>query len=56
MIVTVAALAVWVTSTAWPDLAVAGVMAGIFLTSSVRILLQAWAEYRAGEAQAAPAE
>ena len=55
VIVMVAALAVWVTSTAWPDLAVAGVMAGIFLTSSVQILRQAWAEYRAGEAQAAPA-
>jgi len=41
-----AALGVWRTATAWPDLAVAGVMAGIFLTSSVQNLRQAWAEYR----------
>jgi Co/Zn/Cd efflux system component len=41
-----AALGVWATSTAWPDLAVAALMAGIFLTSSMQILKQAWAEYR----------
>jgi len=44
----VAALAVWGTASAWPDLAVAGMMAGIFLTSSVQILKQAWTEYRSG--------
>jgi Co/Zn/Cd efflux system component len=44
--VMIAALGVWGTATAWPDLAVAAVMAGIFLTSSVQILRQAWAEYR----------
>lgn len=41
-----AALAVWSTSSAWPDLAVAAVMAGLFLNSSAQILLQAWREYR----------
>ena len=41
-----AALAVWGTTSAWPDLAVAGIMAGLFLTSSSQILLQAWREYR----------
>ena len=46
LIVMVAALGVWGTATAWPDLAVAAVMAMIFLTSSVQILRQAWAEYR----------
>jgi len=46
VVVMAAALGVWVTSTAWPDLAVAAVMAGIFLTSSVQILRQAWTEYR----------
>jgi Co/Zn/Cd efflux system component len=46
VIVMFAALGVWGTATAWPDLAVAAVMAGIFLTSSVQILRQAWAEYR----------
>lgn len=46
LIVMVAALGVWGTASAWPDLAVAGVMAAIFLTSSVQILRQAWGEYR----------
>ncbi|MGY3489443.1 Co/Zn/Cd efflux system component [Bradyrhizobium sp. USDA 4011] len=46
LIVMVAALGVWGTASAWPDLAVAAVMAMIFLTSSVQILRQAWAEYR----------
>jgi Co/Zn/Cd efflux system component len=46
IIVMFAALGVWGTATAWPDLAVAAVMAAIFLTSSVQILRQAWAEYR----------
>ena len=43
-----AALGVWGTATAWPDLIVAGLMAGIFLTSSAQILRQAWREYREG--------
>ena len=38
VVVMIAALAVWGTGTAWPDLAVAGLMAAIFLTSSVQIL------------------
>jgi Co/Zn/Cd efflux system component len=46
VIVMIAALTVWGTASAWPDLAVAGVMAAIFLTSSVQILRQAWMEYR----------
>jgi Co/Zn/Cd efflux system component len=41
-----AALAVWGTTSAWPDLAVAGIMAGLFLMSSSQILLQAWREYQ----------
>jgi Co/Zn/Cd efflux system component len=45
VVVMFAALGVWGTKTAWPDLAVAGLMAGIFLTSSSQILRQAWAEY-----------
>ena len=58
VIVMVAALGVWGTATAWPDLLVAAIMAGIFLTSSVQILRQAWAEYREdqGHAHPAPAE
>ncbi len=48
VIVMGAAFAVWGTATAWPDLLVAAVMAGIFLTSAVQILRQAWAEYPEG--------
>ena len=40
-----AALGVWGTATGWPDLIVAGVMAGLFLSSSWQILRQGWAEY-----------
>ena len=50
VIVMVAAIGVFGTATAWPDLAVAAVMAEIFLTSSLQILRQAWAEYRGGQA------
>ncbi|MCO5731911.1 cation transporter [Rhizobium sp. SSA_523] len=48
VIVMIAALGVWGTATAWPDLAVAAVMAGLFLTSSVQILKQSYAEWQAG--------
>jgi Co/Zn/Cd efflux system component len=44
--VMVAAIGVWGSATAWPDLAVAAIMAGLFLTSAVKILGQAWREYR----------
>lgn len=44
--VMIAALAVWGTASAWPDLVVAGIMAAVFLTSSMQILRQAWAEGR----------
>lgn len=46
LIVMAAALGVWSTASAWPDLAVAAIMAGIFLSSAVQILRQAWGEYR----------
>lgn len=49
VVVMVAALGVWSTATAWPDLAVAAVMAALFLHSSSLILRQAWAEWRDGE-------
>ena len=39
-----AALGVWGTSTGWPDLIVAAVMAGLFLLSATQILRQAWQE------------
>ena len=45
VIVMAAALGRLGTSSAWPDLAVAALMAGIFLTSSVQILRQAWSEF-----------
>jgi Co/Zn/Cd efflux system component len=46
--VMIAALGVWGTATGWPDLIVAAIMAGLFLTSATRILSQAWQEYRHG--------
>ncbi|GLQ63975.1 cation transporter [Gluconobacter cerinus] len=49
LIVMGAALGVWITTSAWPDLAVAAIMAGIFLSSAVQILRQAWGEYRTEE-------
>ncbi|MGJ4940426.1 cation transporter [Bradyrhizobium sp. HKCCYLS1011] len=54
--VMLAALGVWGSSTAWPDLAVAGLMAAIFCSSSVQIQRQAWAEYRDDVAYEVPAE
>jgi Co/Zn/Cd efflux system component len=50
--VVLAASGVLATGTAWPDLAVAAVMAGLFLTSSVKIVRQALGE-RAGLVAAA---
>lgn len=44
--VMVAAGAVWLTSSAWPDLIVATAMAGLFLNSSFLILRQSWQENR----------
>jgi Co/Zn/Cd efflux system component len=46
--VMVAALGVWGTATGWPDLIVAGIMAALFLNSSVQILWQGWGEWRRG--------
>jgi cation diffusion facilitator family transporter len=51
--VMLAALGVWGTTTAWPDLAVAAIMAGLFLTSATKILRQAWLEFRLGDVHAA---
>ena len=42
-----AAAAVALTHTAWPDLIVAGLMAGLFLSSARLILMQAWRERQA---------
>ncbi|SON56551.1 Cadmium, cobalt and zinc/H(+)-K(+) antiporter [Hartmannibacter diazotrophicus] len=47
--VMIAALGVWGTSTGWPDLLVAGIMAGLFLTSSFQIVRHSIAEWRTGE-------
>jgi Co/Zn/Cd efflux system component len=42
-----AGVAVWGSASAWPDLLVAAIMAGLFLWSSGYILRQAWREYQA---------
>jgi Co/Zn/Cd efflux system component len=52
--VMIAALAVWGTATKWPDLLVAAIMAGLFLTSSIQILRQSFREMREG--RVVPAE
>lgn len=46
VVVMLAALAVFFTKSAWPDLVVAGALAGLFLWSSVQILKQAVEELR----------
>lgn len=47
--VMIAALGVWGTATAWPDLIVAALMAGLFLSSSWQIIHQAADERRSGQ-------
>ncbi|HIP24194.1 MAG TPA: cation transporter [Rhodobacteraceae bacterium] len=47
--VMIASVAVWFTASAWPDLVVALIMAGLFLRSAQLILQQSWREYIAGE-------
>jgi Co/Zn/Cd efflux system component len=47
--VMIAALGVWGTATKWPDLIVAGIMAGLFLWSSAQILRQSLRELRTGK-------
>lgn len=47
--VMVASFAVFLTASAWPDLIVAMIMAGLFMRSAHLILVQAWQEYRSGE-------
>lgn len=44
--VMLAAGAVWLTASAWPDLIVAGLMAGLFLWSALQITRQALQEWR----------
>ncbi|THH35373.1 cation transporter [Aliishimia ponticola] len=46
--VMIAALGVWGTASGWPDLIVATIMAGLFLSSAFQIVRQALAERRAG--------
>ena len=46
--VMVAALGVWGTATGWPDLIVAGIMAGLFLSSAWQIINQSLMEQRHG--------
>ncbi len=54
--VMVAALAVYWTVSAWPDLIVAAIMGGLFLWSSAQILKQALSELRQTRTAAVPAE
>ncbi|MFP4004367.1 MAG: cation transporter, partial [Alphaproteobacteria bacterium] len=54
--VMLAAAGVWASGTAWPDLVVAAVMAGLFLYSSVHIIRQSLRELSSGADTGAPAE
>ena len=45
--VMLAALGVWGTASGWPDLIVAGLMAALFVNSSVQIIRQSLQERRA---------
>ena len=54
--VMVAAVAVYWTASAWPDLIVAAIMAGLFLWSSAQILRQATGELREARMSSVPAE
>lgn len=47
--VMIASVAVWYTASAWPDLLVAIIMAGLFLRSAQLILTQAWKECKSAE-------
>ncbi|WP_083220236.1 cation transporter [Hoeflea olei] len=51
-----ASAAVWFTASAWPDLIVAALMAGLFLRSAQLILVQAWHEFRTAGGQHDPAD
>ena len=50
--VMLAALGVWQTATGWPDLIVAAIMAGLFLSSSFQVLRQSVREIRTGAVSA----
>lgn len=50
--VMLAALGVWRTATGWPDLIVATIMAGLFLSSSFQIMARGIKEFRSVEARA----
>lgn len=45
VIVMIAALGVWGTASHWPDVIVAAIMAGLFLSSAFQILRQSWREW-----------
>lgn len=51
--VMIAALGVWGTASGWPDLIVAGIMGGLFLSSAFQILMQALREWREDDQQSA---
>ena len=53
--VMIAALGVWGTATAWPDLMVAAMMAGLFVSSAVQVLRQSMSELHSSRPPATPA-
>jgi Co/Zn/Cd efflux system component len=54
--VIIAGAGVWVSGSPWPDIAVAAIIAGLGLSSAMRIIRQARAELRSEPQLFAPAE
>jgi Co/Zn/Cd efflux system component len=55
--VMLAGAGVWMSATAWPDIAVAAIIAGLGLSSSIRVIRQAILElHSAGIPRGVPAE
>ena len=51
-----AAFLVSLTASPWPDIAIAGVIAFLFFRSAIRVVREAWPQYRQAEASPAAAE
>jgi Co/Zn/Cd efflux system component len=51
--VILAAFAVALTRSPWPDIAIAAVIAFLFLRSALKVILEAWPQYRSAASHAA---
>jgi cation diffusion facilitator family transporter len=53
--VLIAAAGVWQTEQAWPDIAAGSIVAALFLRSAIRVIREAWPQFRAAKHGSAPA-